>query len=638
MRKDWRPHVLATGTALAVTVSLILAQVDLRAWGALLLYLCALAASYWILVPETKTHFAIWLKRIGDQAHRRFIAPNERHQLPSANETGPRSDEPSADAAEVLSSEEHPSEGETVSNREAPDTVPPPEANAELLPGRHFGLDSGPKYRFPGARPFEASQFATFFGRKRESARLARQIANNQLLVVYAKSGVGKTSLLNAGAAPILRQEWGCYPVYVRLDPNTASILDTITVALERVTREDSQVELKQGDKSSLATYVATTHIISETDIKDDNHITDENRKLRLVIIFDQFEELFTLCGSSFRRDFASSIAQIHKEVADNPPRVVFSMREEFVGQLDELSAELPNIFQYRFMLRPLDREGAMDAICRPAQAEGDFLSPRFEITKEAVEKILGDLSSNVDQTGEPRIEPFQLQLVCQRLEHLAQRQSTYYQTTTPTVGIDDLTLQGGAKTILRTFCLEVLKRVRRGSKVLELLQEGLVSVDGRRVSVDGGQVSNIYGVPQQDLAILLQERLLRVERRTYSDYYELSHDALVGPILSIGFGYRRLRVIGEFAAATVMGIVTFIVALGGFALIVLMSAGGIGSPELLPIAVAASLGVLIVATPFVVVMLIVYDDALRRLRTMQRWSKRISVVARRDGPAEIQP
>src|SRR6516164_4428387 len=93
--------------------------------------------------------------------------------------------------------------------------------------------------RYPGAQPFSDDELSrkTFFGRERESMDLANNILANRLVVVYAKSGLGKTSLLNAGVAQRLRNE-KYLPLVVRVNdvqrwPFT-SILADIRTAAER--------------------------------------------------------------------------------------------------------------------------------------------------------------------------------------------------------------------------------------------------------------------------------------------------------------------------------------------------------------------------------------------------------------------
>jgi len=62
----------------------------------------------------------------------------------------------------------------------------------------------GAKYRYPGSKPFEASEKNLFFGREDDIERLSESIQVEQLLVLYGKSGLGKSSLLNAGVLPKL--------------------------------------------------------------------------------------------------------------------------------------------------------------------------------------------------------------------------------------------------------------------------------------------------------------------------------------------------------------------------------------------------------------------------------------------------
>ena len=69
-------------------------------------------------------------------------------------------------------------------------------------------MDTGARNRYPGAHPFEDNDLSRklFRGREHETS-LTRQILANRLVVLYARSGLGKTSLLNAGVAEDLRAE-----------------------------------------------------------------------------------------------------------------------------------------------------------------------------------------------------------------------------------------------------------------------------------------------------------------------------------------------------------------------------------------------------------------------------------------------
>ena len=73
--------------------------------------------------------------------------------------------------------------------------------------------------RYPGAQPFSDDDFSrkVFFGRENAARVLADKILANHMVTVYARSGLGKTSLLQAGVAPKLREE-GFLPLFVRVN------------------------------------------------------------------------------------------------------------------------------------------------------------------------------------------------------------------------------------------------------------------------------------------------------------------------------------------------------------------------------------------------------------------------------------
>ena len=64
------------------------------------------------------------------------------------------------------------------------------------------------KYRrYPGVQPFKTEQADLFFGRDDDRERLLNLLLLEKLLVLFGKSGYGKSSLLNAGIIPDLDDE-----------------------------------------------------------------------------------------------------------------------------------------------------------------------------------------------------------------------------------------------------------------------------------------------------------------------------------------------------------------------------------------------------------------------------------------------
>src|SRR6516225_8383217 len=110
-------------------------------------------------------------------------------------------------------------------------------------------------FRYPGAQPFRDDDVArqTFFGRDGAAIALSDQVLANRLVVVYAKSGVGKTSLLNAGVAPALRKA-GTIPLFLRVNDIEHDILRSVLDGIQAEAARQ-KVEYHPGDATSLWSF-----------------------------------------------------------------------------------------------------------------------------------------------------------------------------------------------------------------------------------------------------------------------------------------------------------------------------------------------------------------------------------------------
>ena len=62
------------------------------------------------------------------------------------------------------------------------------------------------QHRYPGTQAFQASDAAVFYGRDKDIQQLMRLLRLEQLIVLHGKSGLGKSSLINAGIIPLLKE------------------------------------------------------------------------------------------------------------------------------------------------------------------------------------------------------------------------------------------------------------------------------------------------------------------------------------------------------------------------------------------------------------------------------------------------
>jgi hypothetical protein len=446
-----------------------------------------------------------------------------------------------------------------------------------------------PHTRYPGAQPFPDDEISrkTFFGRKRESAELANNILANRLVVVYAKSGLGKTSLLNAGVAELLRNE-KCLPLVVRVNdvqhgPFT-SILEGIRTAAER-----QSVEYAPGSQASLWHFFKTAEFWGQGD-----------QLQTPVLILDQFEELFTLQSVEARAAFLSDLGflvrgvspsttsqtdldpaksgDLRSDLTDTPPalRIVLSLREDYLGLLEDAADWIPQILDHRFRLTPLSIEAAVEALTGPAEIDDNLLQTKpFTYAPEAVTTIITYLSRRSTtikhtkgkggwkdlfrRSGQQTtyavgyIEPFQLQLICQWIERIAaERQRITDSALTITMG--DIGGEAGLRATLQDFYKQEIgalsSRPQRRA-VRRLCEEYLISPERRRLSIEEHEIQRQLKLSDEILGRLVDRRLLRSDQRADSTYYELSHDTLIEPILAASTRAIKRKFLGLLTACT---------------------------------------------------------------------------------------
>jgi hypothetical protein len=411
------------------------------------------------------------------------------------------------------------------------------------------------KSRYPGIQPLGDHEIsrATFFGRSLECALLKAQVLANRLTVFYARSGLGKTSMLRAGIHQDLRDS-DCLPLMIRVNDISTSILDGLFDSIIEVAKLQN-LEVIPGDRRSLWHFFKTAEFW-----KDDLLQTP-------VLILDQFEELFTLrkpedqqnllrelghlvCGDvpcdeeeSLNDVLSSSDGSLKLSLTPPVIHVVLSLREDFLGLLDEASSYIPSILSNRFRLRSLNRASALEALTAPCQLVNPvFISKPFLIEENLTTEILDFLAGQAATftRDSEEVEPYQLQLICQMIEaHVVARQKI--NPSYNCVTLDDL---GGKQALTVAFrdyfertiarCCEGLqgfrgfyRRTRMKKRVRNLCNHHLISAEGRRMSLDEQTIETSYGVPNKVLNNLLGSRLIRSDKRANNVYYELSHDRI---------------------------------------------------------------------------------------------------------------
>ena len=215
---------------------------------------------------------------------------------------------------------------------------------------------------YRGLSPFTAENAADYVGREAEVDSFLNRLRVQPLLAVVAPSGVGKSSFVQAGVVPALCEGWQA--LIVRPGPAPRAALAALL--------EKSGIAVAPGGEVGAAVRA---------------HAARSGRVLVLVV--DQFEELFTLCLDPAERiAFAEDIASLAR-APDDPVRVILTLRDDFLMRADELPA-LRERLAVGIQLLAMPAKGDLVRIlAEPARRHGyDFEDP--DLPADMVDAVAG--------------------------------------------------------------------------------------------------------------------------------------------------------------------------------------------------------------------------------------------------------
>jgi hypothetical protein len=221
-----------------------------------------------------------------------------------------------------------------------------------------------PTTPFRGTQPFEPTKEDRdrFFGRDREIEALVSLVFSQRMVLVYAQSGAGKTSLWNAGVTPTLQDRgFEVLPV-TRPGGEVPEDIHKDSVANAYVLRALLALD-READATSLAQATLPGFLADLP--RERNRLGPVPR----VLAVDQFEELFgdrSEQGLALQRGFFGQLLAALDR--DDLLRVVLLMREEFLAELDGVAE---NALPARFRLERLDPEAALEAVVKPVERAG---------------------------------------------------------------------------------------------------------------------------------------------------------------------------------------------------------------------------------------------------------------------------
>jgi WD40 repeat protein len=390
---------------------------------------------------------------------------------------------------------------------------------------------------WPGLPSFREQDQEFFFGREAESEALRRTVMREatRVTVLFGRSGLGKTSLLQAGLFPRLRRQ-EVLPVAIRLA--YAGERSLVAQVREAILAAAAEADVEVPALPAGETLWESFHRAGA------NFWSASNRVVVPLLVFDQFEEIFTLGKKdpAGREAFLTELADLVegrpaaavKARLDAEPalaggfsperhdyKVLLSLRQDFLADLDSLRNRMRSLGSSRLALTHMNGEAALRVVTR---AGGHLIDP--EVAEKVVRFVSG--AGRVSAAGagsagagsagaELEVDPTLLSLVCRELNNRRRERGQAKITF-------DL-LSGSWKEILTRFYENSLAGL--GPEVRTFVEDRLLTRSGYRDSVAWDNAVSTPGVSAAALLELRDRRLLRFEERHGTDWIELTHDVL---------------------------------------------------------------------------------------------------------------
>jgi WD40 repeat protein len=405
----------------------------------------------------------------------------------------------------------------------------------------------------PGRHPFEPEQILVddehpwlglasfreqdehfFKGREVDIDSLHNLVARERLTVLFGVSGLGKSSLLQAGLFPQLRQD-NMLPVFIRLDfgDSAAGLVEQVFAAIFRQVQEKAIDAPAHRETETLWEYFHR---------KDAEFWDARNRIVIPLLCFDQLEEVFTLGRETPRR--GPELRQLLAELADlvegrcpenvkarlddnpneaqnfsfsrHPYKLIFSLREDYLADLEGLRELIPSIIHNRMRLRHMNGKQAMAVA---DQTQGRLMEG--SVAETVVRLVAGEQGEKHRELTDLRIEPALLSLICRELNER--------RIETKAARINAQVVETNREQILENFYERSL--TDQLPELRWFIEDKLITLSGFRNSEAYENALGTSGITAEALDQLVQCRLLRVEERDGVKRIELIHDVLTGVV-----------------------------------------------------------------------------------------------------------
>ena len=412
-----------------------------------------------------------------------------------------------------------------------------------------------PECPYVGLVPFDEKDAAYFFGRERETDLIVANLTASRLTLLYAPSGVGKSSVLRAGVLPALHH----------IDDDSYDDLGIPGAAVAYVsTWRDAPLESVAAAVSAAVSHVtgasaieagASAPTLSVAWLRE---VLRQSRVSTLYLILDQFEEYFLYHPADHGREGLTTELGRILSARDLPVNVLLSIREDSLAGLDRFKGQVPHLFDNYLRLAHLSRHAAQTAIEGPLDRYNRVVPPdrRMSIEPGLIVTLLdqvrtghvrvapegtapdGFAPSSPASDGRGDVEAPYLQLVLTRLwdQERATGSSSLRRST-----LDEL---GGAQTIVQSHLDNVMSGLSPAQvDVAAAVFRNLVTTSGAKIALTAEDLADLSGLPVSAVQDVLEtlcsgpQRILRPLPSAVGvagpPRYEIFHDVMGAAVLA---------------------------------------------------------------------------------------------------------
>lgn len=397
------------------------------------------------------------------------------------------------------------------------------------------------------------------YGRNREIESLSQYIINNTQTVLYGKSGIGKSSILNAGIFPVARA-CGLFPVGIRLDHqcDTGYMEQIRTAVTAAGVTVNEVVPVIDKDRETIWEYLHRNTFSGK-----------DGKEVQLLLVLDQFEEIFTLQqDEKVKTRFFAELADLLNDVTPQyivnamtdtsepavkpapvqvaslddldldidldedsgsgmpeylqSPRyhIVFTLREDFLSYLERYTAYIPVMKANRFALQPINEEQAAEIIMKPRPG-----LVQKDVAALIIQKVTGRKDFLLDGIPEIDVDAAILSLYLSRLYEKMPEGGCI------TAGL----VNQFSDDIIKDFYEDSIRDIPQATA--DYLEDVLITNEGRRNNVSFSDLT-AHGVAAEDIRKLADgcegcegRKLLRLFSYGGDIRVEYIHDILCGVV-----------------------------------------------------------------------------------------------------------